>query len=61
MYAVIGVLMCSSFCLQVPNGETPDMEVPGKSSSESEPQGAAFSGGETLMGTSTHPVNKLIH
>ncbi|XP_030586873.1 aryl hydrocarbon receptor nuclear translocator-like protein 2 isoform X2 [Archocentrus centrarchus] len=34
----------------VPNGETPDMEIPGKSSSESEPQGAAFSGGETLMG-----------
>lgn len=34
----------------VPNGETSDMEIPGKSSSESEPQGAAFSGGETLMG-----------
>uniref|UniRef100_A0A668U7R2 Uncharacterized protein n=1 Tax=Oreochromis aureus TaxID=47969 RepID=A0A668U7R2_OREAU len=33
----------------VPNGETSDMEIPGKSSSESEPQGAAFSGGETLM------------
>uniref|UniRef100_A0A672JDD7 Aryl hydrocarbon receptor nuclear translocator-like 2 n=1 Tax=Salarias fasciatus TaxID=181472 RepID=A0A672JDD7_SALFA len=34
----------------VPNGETSDMEIPGKSSSEDEPQGAAFSGGETLMG-----------
>ncbi|KAM9376589.1 aryl hydrocarbon receptor nuclear translocator-like protein 2 isoform 2-T2 [Pholidichthys leucotaenia] len=34
----------------VPNGETSDMEIPGKSSSEHEPQGAAFSGGETLMG-----------
>uniref|UniRef100_I3KBG9 Basic helix-loop-helix ARNT like 2 n=1 Tax=Oreochromis niloticus TaxID=8128 RepID=I3KBG9_ORENI len=45
----------------VPNGETSDMEIPGKSSSESEPQGAAFSGGETLMGTSTHPVYKLCY
>ncbi|XP_029991953.1 aryl hydrocarbon receptor nuclear translocator-like protein 2 isoform X3 [Sphaeramia orbicularis] len=34
----------------VPNGEATDMEMPGKSSSEDEPQGAAFSGGETLMG-----------
>ncbi|XP_029908771.1 aryl hydrocarbon receptor nuclear translocator-like protein 2 isoform X2 [Myripristis murdjan] len=34
----------------VPNGEATDMEVPGKSSSEDEPQGAPFSGGETLMG-----------
>ncbi|CAJ1056965.1 aryl hydrocarbon receptor nuclear translocator-like protein 2 isoform X6 [Xyrichtys novacula] len=34
----------------VPNGEAVDMEVPGKSSSEDEPQGAAFSGGDTLMG-----------
>uniref|UniRef100_A0A8C4IEI1 Basic helix-loop-helix ARNT like 2 n=1 Tax=Dicentrarchus labrax TaxID=13489 RepID=A0A8C4IEI1_DICLA len=34
----------------VPNGEATDMEIPGKSSSEDEPQGAAFSGGETLMG-----------
>ncbi|XP_028254400.1 aryl hydrocarbon receptor nuclear translocator-like protein 1 [Parambassis ranga] len=34
----------------VPNGETPDMEMPGKSISEDEPQGAAFSGGEALMG-----------
>ncbi|XP_037539393.1 aryl hydrocarbon receptor nuclear translocator-like protein 2 [Nematolebias whitei] len=34
----------------VPNGETSDMEIPGKSSSDSEPQGASFSGGETLMG-----------
>ncbi|XP_039988722.1 aryl hydrocarbon receptor nuclear translocator-like protein 2 isoform X3 [Xiphias gladius] len=33
----------------VPNGEATDMEMPGKSSSEDEPQGAAFSG-ETLMG-----------
>lgn len=49
------------FGLQVPNGETSDMEIPGKSSSESEPQGAAFSGGETLMGTSTHPVYKLCY
>lgn len=49
------------FGLQVPNGETSDMEIPGKSSSESEPQGAAFSGGETLMGTSTHRVYKLCY
>ncbi|XP_018519686.1 aryl hydrocarbon receptor nuclear translocator-like protein 2 isoform X1 [Lates calcarifer] len=34
----------------VPNGEATDMEMPGKSSSEDEPQGASFSGGETLMG-----------
>ncbi|CAN9499169.1 unnamed protein product [Ophioblennius macclurei] len=34
----------------VPNGETSDMEIPGKSSSEDEPQGAAFSGGDSLMG-----------
>ncbi|XP_034541289.1 aryl hydrocarbon receptor nuclear translocator-like protein 2 isoform X3 [Notolabrus celidotus] len=34
----------------VPNGEVTDMEVPGKSSSEDEPQGAAFSGGDSLMG-----------
>ncbi|XP_059190575.1 aryl hydrocarbon receptor nuclear translocator-like protein 2 isoform X4 [Centropristis striata] len=33
----------------VPNGEATDMEIPGKSSSEDEPQGAAFSG-ESLMG-----------
>ncbi|XP_075870852.1 aryl hydrocarbon receptor nuclear translocator-like protein 2 [Nelusetta ayraudi] len=34
----------------VPNGGGSDMEMPGKSSSEDEPQGAAFPGGETLMG-----------
>ncbi|KAM8750575.1 aryl hydrocarbon receptor nuclear translocator-like protein 2 isoform X4 [Acanthopagrus latus] len=34
----------------VPNGEAADVEMPGKSSSEDEPQGAAFSGGESLMG-----------
>ncbi|KAG7217409.1 hypothetical protein INR49_021576 [Caranx melampygus] len=34
---------------QVPNGEATDMEMPGKSSSEDGPQGATFSGGETLM------------
>lgn len=34
----------------VPNEETSDMEIPGKSSSEDEPQGAAFSAGESLMG-----------
>ncbi|KAM4553391.1 aryl hydrocarbon receptor nuclear translocator-like protein 2 isoform 2-T2 [Fundulus diaphanus] len=34
----------------VPNGETSDMEIPGKSSSEGEPQGASFSGGDSLMG-----------
>uniref|UniRef100_A0A3Q3WWE6 Uncharacterized protein n=1 Tax=Mola mola TaxID=94237 RepID=A0A3Q3WWE6_MOLML len=34
----------------VPNGDATDMEMPGKSSSENEPSGAAFSGGETLMG-----------
>ncbi|TKS73290.1 Aryl hydrocarbon receptor nuclear translocator-like protein 2 [Collichthys lucidus] len=38
------------FSNNVPNGEATDMEVPGKSSSEDEPQGAAFSGGEALMG-----------
>lgn len=37
------------------------MEMPGKSSSDDEPQGAAFSGGETLMGTLSDPVNKLIY
>ncbi|MEQ2299771.1 hypothetical protein AMECASPLE_018416 [Ameca splendens] len=34
----------------VPNGETSDMEIPGKSSSEGETQGASFSGGDSLMG-----------
>ncbi|XP_047242180.1 aryl hydrocarbon receptor nuclear translocator-like protein 2 isoform X2 [Girardinichthys multiradiatus] len=34
----------------VPNGETSDMEIPGKSSSEGEPQGASFSGGDSHMG-----------
>ncbi|KAM3870306.1 aryl hydrocarbon receptor nuclear translocator-like protein 2 isoform 2-T2 [Diretmus argenteus] len=34
----------------VPNGETTDVEMPGKSSSEDEPQGAPFSAGEALMG-----------
>ncbi|XP_071358687.1 aryl hydrocarbon receptor nuclear translocator-like protein 2 isoform X5 [Trachinotus anak] len=34
----------------VPNGEATDMEMPGKSSSEDVPQGATFSGGESLMG-----------
>ncbi|KAK9516855.1 hypothetical protein VZT92_024764 [Zoarces viviparus] len=33
----------------VPNGEAPDIEIPGKSSSEDEPQGAAFTGAESLM------------
>ncbi|XP_039664758.1 aryl hydrocarbon receptor nuclear translocator-like protein 2 isoform X3 [Perca fluviatilis] len=33
----------------MPNGGATDMEIPGKSSSEDEPQGAAFSGGESLM------------
>ncbi|KAI3371449.1 hypothetical protein L3Q82_024041 [Scortum barcoo] len=42
----------------VPNGEATDMEVPGKSSSEDEPQGASFSGGEALMGTLSDAVNK---
>ncbi|XP_072290969.1 aryl hydrocarbon receptor nuclear translocator-like protein 2 isoform X2 [Eucyclogobius newberryi] len=36
----------------VPNGEATDMEKPGKSSSEEEPQGAAFSG-DALMGESS--------
>ncbi|XP_014839566.1 PREDICTED: aryl hydrocarbon receptor nuclear translocator-like protein 2 isoform X2 [Poecilia mexicana] len=34
----------------VPNGETSDMEIPGKSSSEGEPPGASFPGGDSLMG-----------
>ncbi|XP_054887098.1 aryl hydrocarbon receptor nuclear translocator-like protein 2 isoform X4 [Poeciliopsis prolifica] len=34
----------------VPNGETSDIEIPGKSSSEGEPQGASFPGGDSLMG-----------
>lgn len=37
-------------CNNVPNGDATDTEKPGKSSSEDEPQGASFSGGETLMG-----------
>ncbi|XP_029290288.1 aryl hydrocarbon receptor nuclear translocator-like protein 2 isoform X2 [Cottoperca gobio] len=37
----------------VPNGEATDMEIPGKSSSEDDPQGAAFSGAESLMGESS--------
>lgn len=41
----------------MPNGEAKDQEIPGKSSSDDEPQGAAFSGGETLMGTHSGPVN----
>ncbi|XP_072241689.1 aryl hydrocarbon receptor nuclear translocator-like protein 2 isoform X2 [Leuresthes tenuis] len=43
-------LTLSQISNNVPNGETSDMEIPGKSSSESEPQGASYSGGETLMG-----------
>uniref|UniRef100_A0A665XBV2 Aryl hydrocarbon receptor nuclear translocator-like protein 1 n=1 Tax=Echeneis naucrates TaxID=173247 RepID=A0A665XBV2_ECHNA len=38
----------------VPNGETTDTEMPGKSNSEDEPQGATFSGGEALMGENSH-------
>ncbi|XP_007545605.1 aryl hydrocarbon receptor nuclear translocator-like protein 2 isoform X1 [Poecilia formosa] len=34
----------------VPNGETSDMEIPGKSSSEGEPPGVSFPGGDSLMG-----------
>ncbi|XP_029008816.1 aryl hydrocarbon receptor nuclear translocator-like protein 2 isoform X2 [Betta splendens] len=34
----------------VPNGDATDIEMPGKSSSEEEPQGAAFSAGDVLMG-----------
>ncbi|XP_016888768.1 aryl hydrocarbon receptor nuclear translocator-like protein 2 isoform X1 [Cynoglossus semilaevis] len=34
----------------VPNGEATDMEMPGKSSLVDEAQGAAFSGGDSLMG-----------
>lgn len=34
----------------MPNGEATDIEMPGKSSSEDEPQGAAFPGEEALMG-----------
>ncbi|XP_054633285.1 aryl hydrocarbon receptor nuclear translocator-like protein 2 isoform X2 [Dunckerocampus dactyliophorus] len=34
----------------VPNGEATEMEIPEKSSSEEDPQGALFPGGETLMG-----------
>lgn len=41
----------------MPNGEATDQEMPGKSGSDDEPQGAAFSGGETLMGTHSGPVN----
>ncbi|KAJ0069939.1 hypothetical protein NL108_017424, partial [Boleophthalmus pectinirostris] len=36
--------------VSVPNGEATDMEKPGKSNSEEEAQGAAFSGGDALMG-----------
>uniref|UniRef100_A0A3Q2XVR5 Basic helix-loop-helix ARNT like 2 n=1 Tax=Hippocampus comes TaxID=109280 RepID=A0A3Q2XVR5_HIPCM len=34
----------------VPNGDATDMEIPEKSNSEEDPQGALFPGGETLMG-----------
>lgn len=37
------------------------MEIAGKSSSEDEPQGAAFSGADSLMGTLSDPVNTLIY
>ena len=43
----------------MPNGEAADVEMPGKSSSEDEPQGAAFSGGESLMGTLSDSFDKL--
>uniref|UniRef100_A0A3Q2YVT1 Basic helix-loop-helix ARNT like 2 n=1 Tax=Hippocampus comes TaxID=109280 RepID=A0A3Q2YVT1_HIPCM len=33
----------------VPNGDATDMEIPEKSNSEEDPQGALFPGGETLM------------
>ena len=46
----------------MPNGEAADMEMPEKSSSEGEPQGASFSGGEAaLMGTLSDPLNKHIY
>lgn len=45
----------------MPNGEAADVEMPGKSSSEDEPQGAAFSGGESLMGTPSDAFDKLIN
>lgn len=35
---------------QVPNGEATDVEMPGKSSSEEEVRGGAFTAGESLMG-----------
>lgn len=41
----------------MPNGEATDMEMPGKSSLVDEAQGAAFSGGDSLMGILTHHVN----
>lgn len=57
----LGCHLLVSFGLKVPNGEAADTEMPGKSSSEDEPQGAAFSGGEALMGTLSDPLNKLIY
>ncbi|XP_045892589.1 aryl hydrocarbon receptor nuclear translocator-like protein 2 isoform X4 [Micropterus dolomieu] len=44
----------------VPNGEATDMEIPGKSSSEDEPQGAAFSGGESLMENSQLDLDSVV-
>ncbi|KAJ0028987.1 hypothetical protein NQD34_003984 [Periophthalmus magnuspinnatus] len=43
----------------VPNGEATDMEKPGKSSTEEEPQGAAFSGGDALMGNDNGESSQL--
>lgn len=44
----------------VPNGEVSEMELPGKSSSEDEPQGAPFSAGESLGENSQLDLDSVV-
>lgn len=48
VYCVLTQLYSS--CYKVPNGEVTDVEMPGKSSSEEEARGGAFTVAENLMG-----------
>lgn len=48
VYCVLTQLYSS--CCKVPNGEATDVEMPGKSSSEEEARGEAFTAAENLMG-----------
>lgn len=43
------------------NHEVSEMEVPGRSSSEEEPQDASISGGESLMGTLICMLLNVLH